>query len=295
MKFALAIVTAILALAVVSPCGATAAAASTAKFHGTFAGNVIWYYPAGFEPDFDPIERVIIQTTLHSPHTPPMTLILDAYLENFKPDTTPILPDLIHPNIQLSTTLGGFFTGQAIVVAPSDRIIYTGMMLAEAFITPHGVQHMILRLTGQGAALGGVMNLDSVFHVNKSFAVHGFVYGKVRLPVRAVRLLKGPGSRTLSRKQILRDFNVPLPTQKGTGGNGRPGKGTCVMGRCTNVGTPAATNGSPTAVSHNNTPQSTSSHPVWMTILGMVFIGLAVILMAAFFFQRKATGIAARE
>lgn len=269
------------ALALASP-----APKSVDNFHGRFVGNIIYFNPAGFEPDFDPIERVIIQTTVRSPRTPPMTLILDAYLENFQPDTTPILPDLINTKIQLSTTLGGFFTGQAIVVAPGGHVLYTGLILAEAFLSPQGVQHMILRLSGQGPASGGVMNVDSVFHAYKSSVVSGSLYGKVTIPPAARRALNAPGSRKLSLNQILKDFNVPRPSQKGTAGNGRPGSGTCVLGHCTNVGTPVP--GHPTATPVSSNPaSSTSSHPVWMTVLGGVFIGLAVILMVVFFFQRR--------
>jgi hypothetical protein len=286
MKFVVTLV----ALVASTVCLPALALASPAKnidnFHGQFVGNIVYFNPAGFEPDFDPIERVIIQTTVRSPHTPPMTLILDAYLENFQPDTTPILPDLIHPKVQVSSTLGGFFTGQAIVVAPGGHVLYTGLMLAEAFLTPQGVQHMILRLSGQGPASGGYINVDSVFHAYKTSVVKGTLYGKVKIPPAAMQALRSPGNRSLSLNQILKDFNVPRPTQQGTGGNGRPGRGTCILGHCTNVGTPVP--GHPTATPTSSNPHSTTSaHPVWMTLLGGVFIGLAVILMVVFFFQRR--------
>ncbi len=286
-----ALITSVLAL----PAAAMAAPSSRTvnNFHGHFVGNIIYFNPAGFEPDFDLIQRVIIQTTVYSPHTPPMTLILDAYLENFQPDTTPILPDLIHPSVQVSTTLGGFFTGEAIVVGPSKRVLFKGLMLAEAFVNPLGkasngtVQHMLLRLSGQGPASGAVMNLDSIFRAYKSSKVQGSLYGKVKISPAVMRMLRGPGSRTLSLHEILRQFNVQKPAQKGTAGNGQPGSGTCVLGHCTNVGTPVPAHGSPTATPTTVSPTSKASHPIWMTVLGGVFIGLAVILMVIFFFQRK--------
>ena len=286
----LAAVATLLAALVVLPVAAFGAPSpkTVDNFHGSFTGNIIYFNPAGFEPDFDLLERVIIQTTVRSPHTPPMTLILDAYLENFQPDTTPILPDLIHPKVQVSTTLGGFFTGQAVIVGPSGKILYSGAMYAEAFLTPRGIQHMIVRLGGQGPAEGGYMNLDSVFHAYKSSKVAGSLYGNVKIPPKAMIALRAPGNRKLSLKQILKDFNVQKPAQKGTAGNGQPGSGTCVMGHCTNVGTPIPAHPTATAIP-NNSPATKPSHPIWMTVLGGVFIGTAVILMVIFFFQRKTT------
>ena len=61
-----------------------------------------------------------------------MMLVLSAYLENFQPDTTPLLPDLLHPD-RTATSLGGFMQGKAALVNRGGRMGYRGSLLAEVF------------------------------------------------------------------------------------------------------------------------------------------------------------------
>src|SRR4051812_29244474 len=63
----------------------------------TLVGKAVNFDLSGFEPDFDPIYKVVVSSTLHDGRSagvalPESTLILSAYLEVFQPDTTPLLP-----------------------------------------------------------------------------------------------------------------------------------------------------------------------------------------------------------
>jgi hypothetical protein len=143
-------------------------------FSARLTGNTIYANFAGFEPDFDPIVRIIIATQAHAKGLPPLHLLLDAYIERFQSDTQPVLPDLIHPKVALSTTLGGFFSGKAMIVGPENQILFTGSLLAEALINPYCMtvtskvapppcrketQHMVVDMVGQGVAKGGHFTL----------------------------------------------------------------------------------------------------------------------------------------
>ena len=81
--------------AVVAPVNAEAGD----RLRGSLHGKIVQAGLSGFEPDFDRIDRVIIAATLHDTGTAPTALpdsmlVLSTYLENFQPDTTPVLPDL---------------------------------------------------------------------------------------------------------------------------------------------------------------------------------------------------------
>lgn len=280
------------------------------NFAAHFSGRVIMLNPAaGFEPDFDRIARTVIEAKVTTHSGLHMTLILDAYIESFQSDTQPVLPDLINVKHLLNTTLGGFFTGRAIMLGPGNKVLYDGTMLAEALIRPICIvqqnnpvcrgpetQHMILvDMFGKGAAKGGSMRLDSSFLTwPKSFKVAGSLYGNAKVPPAAQKLLRGkPGH--LSPKRVLHDFHVSRPPMMGTAGNGRPSSGTCVLHHCTNVGK----SGRPTGAGHqrgsNSNPGSrqqnptgqSSARPAWMAPLGGALIGLAVLLLIVFFWQQR--------
>jgi len=294
-----------LAVATFGVAGPVEAATQPASgFHAHFRGTVIYYNPAGFEPDFDLISRVIVRTKVRPRFGPAFTLILDSYLESFQTDTQPVLPDLIHQKRLLSSTLGGFLSGKAIVVGRSNRVLFVGDMLAEALIKPicmiNGknpackieTNHMIVNLVGQGAARGGSMRLKSVFTLNSKFDVAGVVYGDAHIPAAAQAVLR-QGTGRLNIHQILHDFHVPRPYQRGTAGNGRPAGGTCIAGHCTNrsgvVGhrqKPSSGSG-PLSGSHGTRSTSQpSARPAWMAPLGIALIVLALILLAFFFWDQ---------
>ena len=100
-------------------------------------GKVVRVELSGFEPDFDPIRRVIISASLRDRRTahplPDTMLVLSSYVELFQPGTTPVLPDLLHPD-QIATPLGGFMQGKAALVNASGQMVYNGGLLGEIFL-----------------------------------------------------------------------------------------------------------------------------------------------------------------
>ena len=315
-----AVTVALLSTAV--PAGATSSAKPVKdNYHASMTGTTIYFSPAGMEPDFDLINRVIIVTQAHVPGKKPMTLILDMYLESFQTDTQPVLPDLIHPKVALSSTLGGFFSGKAIIVGPHNAILYVGNMLAEALIKPfcmyatskvpppacrNEVQHMLVTLYGQGPAKGGFINLKSAFVGNQKLQVtSGRIYGTARIPAKAQALLsRGTESlainstnqkvRTQAINQVLHDFQVPRPIMRGTAGSGAPTRGYCFNGHCTNQRGTSSGGGGTKAPTGTTTVQ-TSTRPGWMAPLGLALIALALVLLAVYFWQQRKDAAAARR
>jgi hypothetical protein len=250
----------------------TANAAPATPYHGTLRGSVVAFKPAGMEPDFDLIDKVVLKTILHASGYPPMTLILDVYLENFQPDTTPVLPDILNGKTQ-AQNLGGFLQGAAIVIDPSGNILYVGEMLAEAFLD--NSNHMLVTAKGRAAAKGGSLRLKSIFVLNRRFQVHGTIWGNLRLPAAARLALerKGSGGRTLNA--ILKQFVVPPPPMRGTAGNGKPTRPFELYGHSTNA-----------PVSSSVQPQQPADRPAWMAPLGGVLIFVAVLLFGLWLRER---------
>jgi len=240
---------------------------------------------------------------LHLKGLPAARLILDAYLERFQSDTQPVLPDLIHPNRTLQTTLGGFFSGEAIIVSPGNRIIFTGSMLAEALIDPRCLllspstkkvpdyclsetQHMYVYLAGEGPAKGSFMNTRSWFIGNKKLDVTaGQLFGQAKLTKGARRILAA-GTGKLTLKQVLKDFNVKFPTQMGRGGGGTSHL-QCWSGHCINASkaSPSTSGGGRALTGNPTTAQPTGVR--WQMMLGFALIGLAIILLGVYFWQGR--------
>src|SRR5262249_27079318 len=120
-------------------------AAQQGPYNPSLSGHAVKFELSGFEPDFDPIYNVVLSSTLHDAGTavPNTMLVLSMYLEVFKPDTTPMLPDLLHPN-QKATNLAGFMQGKAVLVNAAGHIAYKGTVLAEIFLdnTVHAIVNM---------------------------------------------------------------------------------------------------------------------------------------------------------
>ncbi|MGH2410229.1 MAG: hypothetical protein ACRDGS_07680 [Chloroflexota bacterium] len=103
----------------------------------TLTGTAVNFNLSGLEPDFDPIYKLTVSAKLRDRRAraldlPDATLILSAYLEVFQPDTTPILPDLLHPN-QVANNLAGFLSGAAALVNIGGQIVYRGSLVGEIF------------------------------------------------------------------------------------------------------------------------------------------------------------------
>jgi hypothetical protein len=195
----------------------TPAAAAAAPYAPSLHGKVVKFGLSGFEPDFDPIDRVIIAATLHDGRKgglPDAMLVLSAYLENFQPDTTPVLPDLLHPD-HTATSLGGFLTGKAALVNAAGHIVYRGSLLAEVFLDNSA--HMVLDLDDVKAPAAGspALRLRGAFTLRKDLTLRGGLraVGRPALPA-----LAGPRAPAPSWQTIERSLSVPLPRMMGTAG-----------------------------------------------------------------------------
>ena len=196
----------------------TPGAAAAAPYAPSLHGKVVKFGLSGFEPDFDPIYRVIISATLHDGRKgglPDAMLVLSAYLENFQPDTTPMLPDLLHPN-QTATSLGGFLTGKAALVNAAGHIVYRGSLLAETFLDNSA--HVVLDLDDVKAPAAGspALRLRGVFTLRKDLTLRGWLraVGRPALPALAAPRAPAPSWQTIERS-----LSVPLPRMMGTAGH----------------------------------------------------------------------------
>src|SRR5439155_20695973 len=178
---------------------------------------------SGFEPDFDPIDRVIISATLHDGRQhglPNAMLVLSAYLENFQPDTTPVLPDLLHPD-HTATSLGGFLTGKAALVNAAGHVVYRGSLLAEVFLD--NAVHLVLDFDDVGHPAAPPLRLRGAFTLRKDLTLRGWLRA-TRPPSPAA--LAAPSGRDFSRGEaapswqtVERSLSVPLPRMMGTAGH----------------------------------------------------------------------------
>jgi hypothetical protein len=201
---------------------ASAVPGSRTAYAPSGVGHLAGYRLAGIEPDGDPIDQALLKVRLGpSRGIPSMNLIVDAYLENFKPDTTPVLPDLLHQN-RVAHNLGGFLQGKALLTDDSGQVLYVGSFLAEAFLD--NSNHAVLSLDGTGAGRGGTAVLAGTFRLAKDASFSGSFTGHVRMPSRAQQqILKTRGKRMRSLKQIIKVVTVrPAPMMgratKGTAG-----------------------------------------------------------------------------
>src|SRR5205823_3132035 len=144
----------------------------------------------------------LLKSTLAPSHGVPRThLIVDSYMENFKPDTTPILPDLLHPT-QTATNLGGFLEGKALLTDDAGTVLYRGIFTAEAFL--NNTNHAIIRLGGTHAGAGGTALIKGTFTLHKNASLNGQLSGKITLPPAArQQLLQRQGATMRPVKQIL--------------------------------------------------------------------------------------------
>jgi hypothetical protein len=193
----------------------TPAAAAAAPYAPSLHGKVVKFGLSGFEPDFDPIDRVIIAATLHDGRKgglPDAMLVLSAYLENFQPDTTPVLPDLLHPD-QTATSLGGFLTGKAALANAAGHVVYRGGLLAEVFLD--NSVHLVLDLDDVGHPAAPPLRLRGVFTLRKDLTLRGGLRaaGRPVLPALAAPRAPAPSWQTIER-----GLSVPLPRMMGTAG-----------------------------------------------------------------------------
>jgi hypothetical protein len=148
-------------------------AASAPVYAVTMQGKAVYFNMSGLEPDFDPIYRLDVSATLHDTRTgttalPDAMLVLAAYMEVFQPDTTPVLPDLLHPN-QIASNLAGFLSGKAALVNAAGKVVYRGSLLAEIF--QNNSEHLVIDLSPIGKATS--VRLEGPISLVKGGAEHG--------------------------------------------------------------------------------------------------------------------------
>ena len=141
----------------------------------TLVGKIVRVELSGFEPDFDPIRRVIISASLRDRRTahplPDTMLVLSSYVELFQLGTTPVLPDLLHPD-QIATSLGGFMQGKAALVNASGQTVYHGSLLGEIFLD--GTVDLLVDLNPvHGGLTAPTVRLKGSFVLNKDLSVRG--------------------------------------------------------------------------------------------------------------------------
>lgn len=175
---------------------------SAAPYAPTLKGTVEGYRLAGIEPDGDPLDQVVLSTTLSpSGSLPRLRLIINSYLENFKPDTTPILPDLLHPN-RTATNLGGFLNGKALITDDAGNLLYVGSFLAEAFL--NNTNHTVIRLYGVNAAKGTSGQVKGTFLLKKGGSLSGALTGSIAIPPRArAQIARNRGKPMAGIKKII--------------------------------------------------------------------------------------------
>jgi len=196
--------------------------AAPVTFTPTLTGTMVQFDLSGTEPDGDPIIHAAMDTTLRdAPPTgaplPPSRLILSTYLENFSPGTTPILPDLLHPD-RTATGLGGFMQGKAALLDAAGRVAYRGGLLAEVF-TDNSV-HLVVDLDRDGApATAPPLRLLGTMTLRKDLTLAGALRAPEGLGARDIVALRvrpgrGPGP---AWQAVVRELAVRRPPQVGTG------------------------------------------------------------------------------
>jgi len=209
------------------------APASTTPATLTLSGKIVKVDLSGFEPDFDPIDRVVMAVTLHDTRPPALALpdtmlVLSTYLENFQPDTTPVLPDLLHPN-QTAQSLGGFMQGKAVLVNAAGQTSYRGSLLAEVFLDNSA--HLIVDVDRIGAPnTAPSLRLIGALTLYKDLSVRGTVHAERALTTAETAALRVPRGHLPSWQSVVSGLSVRAPTMMGTAGGKRPAQPHSVLG-----------------------------------------------------------------
>ncbi len=185
------------------------------------SGSVVRFSLAGVEPDLDPIDRMIISVTLRDTRPsgqalPTGTLILSTYLENFQPQTTPILPDLLNQQ-RVATNLGGFLQGKAALVTRAGQVAYRGSVLAETFLDNQ--VRMIVDLQRVGASLSEQdVRLAGALTMRKNLTLAGALHALAPLTTAQIAPLRAAPGRPMPWQEVVAGMAVRFPRMMGTGG-----------------------------------------------------------------------------
>lgn len=245
-------------------------------------GRIVKVELSGFEPDFDPVDRVIIAATLRdtrpraqSQALPDTMLVLSSYLENFKPDTTPVLPDVLHPD-RTATSLGGFMQGKSALVNKAGRTAYRGSLLAEVFLDNSA--HLVLDVerTGAGRATGvpdtaPALRLTGALTLYKDLTVRGDLRSERALSPADIAALRVAPGRLPSWQTVVSGMAIHLPAMMGTGGGGGSGVGTGAPG--------GAAHSIVAAPAHPKAPAAPANTTRFMAPTSRVLLGGAALIM----------------
>lgn len=254
------------------PTGTTHATTTPAMapYAPVLRGHVVQFALHGFEPDFDPIYGIVLVLTLHDTRHAPLALpdarlILDLYLEQFQPDTTPMLPDLLHPN-QQATNLAGFLQGQAVLLNQGGHSAYQGDALAEVF-TNSQVHLVLLNMQPPGAAANApALRLQGSITLYKGGTQTGRLTAMTSPPRAALAVAR---RRMPAWQAVVGGLRVALPPMRGTGGSGVP--------RGTVTPSSAAVRSVATAVARAR--QDTSPRHEGVATVALIVVGAGVVLL----------------
>ncbi len=197
-----------------------AATLPAAPYAPSLVGKVVSVELSGFEPDFDPIRRVIISASLRDRRTahplPDALLVLSSYVELFQPGTIPVLPDLLHPDL-IASSLGGFMQGKAALVNAAGTIVYNGGLLGEIFLDS-SVQLMIDLYPTHGGPAAPMIRIKGSFVINKDLSVHGSLQAPTGGQLSGLAV---PVKAAVPWQRVVAGLTVRPPMMVGTSGGGK--------------------------------------------------------------------------
>jgi hypothetical protein len=175
---------------------------------------------SGFEPDGDPIRRVIISASLRDRRTahplPDTMIVLSSYVELFQPGTTPVLPDLLHPDL-IATSLGGFMQGKAALVNASGQTVYNGGLLGEIFLDSS--VHLQVDLNRvRGGPITPTVRIKGSFAINKDLSVRGSLQAATGGQLSGLAV---PVKAAVPWQRVVDGLTVRPPAMVGTSGGGK--------------------------------------------------------------------------
>jgi hypothetical protein len=187
------------------------ASAAAPRYSSAVSGRLAGWRLAGVEPDGDPLYQAVMQTVLAPANgLPRLNLIVNTYYEQFKPDTTPILPDLLHKNRQ-ATNLGAFLQGKILLTDDAGNVVSIGSFVSEAFL--NNTNNAVMTLYGGSHGYGAHGSLSGTYQlkvINKQ-AVHlvGRFSGTLSLSATARKdVVAHRGATMKPIKQIISQVTV---------------------------------------------------------------------------------------
>lgn len=226
-----------------------------------FSGHIVSFIPHGFQPDGDPVSKIIIAGTLHDPgkgsnHLPDTPLVLAVYLESFQPATTPVLPDLLNGQEQVES-LAGFMQGKSALVGAQNRTSFIGTALAETFLD--NSVHLLLILDRNGASESErSLRLLGALTIYPDKSIAGDLHAEQSLLSTHLTALRVP-HMSLAWQNIAVQLKVKVPPMMGTVLNQQPTALVAVPFQQQVLGTAIPHLSTPTTINSPPTPSVTAT------------------------------------